>query len=85
MEGYGVVLAEDGSVDEAATDAVRERQRAERGDAPAFDFGPSLEDVVARCKEETGLDAPIPATPLRWSPLEPGDEALARVRAGDGV
>ena len=32
-----------------------------------------------------GLDAPIPATPLRWSPLEPGDEALARVRAGDGV
>ena len=28
---------------------------------------------------------PVPATPLRWSPLEPGDEALARVRAGDGI
>ena len=81
-EGYGVVLADDGSVDEEATSAERDRQRAERGDAPAFDFGPSLEDVIASCKEETGLDAPIPATPLRWSPLEPGDEALARVRAG---
>ena len=44
-EGYGVVLADDGSVDEAATEAERERQRTERGDAPAFDFGPPLEDV----------------------------------------
>ena len=31
--GYGVVLAEDGTVDEAATEAERARQRAERGDA----------------------------------------------------
>ena len=37
------------------------------------------------CEEETGLKPPVPATPLRWSPLEPGDEALARVRAGDGI
>ena len=84
-EGYGVVLADDGSVDEDATSAERDRQRTERGDAPAFDFGPSLEEVMERCKDETGLDAPTPATPLRWSPLEPGDDALARVRAGDGV
>ena len=27
----------------------------------------------------------MPAKPLRWSPLEPGDDALARVRAGDGI
>jgi hypothetical protein len=27
----------------------------------------------------------VPAKPLRWSPLEPGDEALARVRAGDEI
>ena len=58
---------------------------AERGDAPAFDFGPPLEDVIANCEDETGLDAPTPATPLRWSPLEDGGDALARVRAGDGV
>jgi N-methylhydantoinase B len=84
-EGYGVVLADDGSVDEAATEAERERQRTERGEAPAFDFGPPLEEVIARCKEETGLEPPQPATPLRWSPLEPGEDALARVRAGDGI
>ena len=41
--------------------------------------------LLARCEEETGLEPPMPATPLRWSPLEPGDEALARVRAGDGI
>ena len=84
-EGYGVVLADDGSVDEAATEAERERQRTERGDALAFDFGPPLEDVIANCETETGLAPPQPATPLRWSPLEPGEEALARVRAGDGM
>ena len=84
-EGYGVVLADDGSVDADATTSERDRQRSERGDAPAFDFGPSLEEVLASCKAETGLDAPTPATPLRWSPLEAGDEALARVRTGDGV
>ena len=50
-----------------------------------FDFGPPLEETLARCKEETGLEPPTPAKPLRWSPLEPGDEALARVRAGDGM
>ena len=43
---------------------------AERGDAPAFDFGPSLEDTLAACEAETGLPAPRRATPLRWSPLE---------------
>jgi N-methylhydantoinase B len=84
-DGYGVVLADDGTVDEPATEAERDRQRTERGDAPAFDFGPDLDQVIARCKEETGLDAPTPATPLRWSPLESAEDALARVRAGDEV
>ena len=83
--GYGVVLNEDGSADEQATEAERARQREERGEALSFDFGPPLEEVLARCKEETGLDPPTPAKPLRWSPLEPGDEALARVRAGDDM
>jgi N-methylhydantoinase B len=84
-EGYGVVLADDGSVDEAATDAERQRQREERGEPLAFDFGASLEETIANCVEETGLEPPTPAKPLRWSPLEPGDQALARVRAGDGI
>ena len=56
----------------------------ERGEPPAFDFGASLEETIARCKEETGLEPPTPAKPLRWSPLEDGTEALARVREREG-
>jgi N-methylhydantoinase B len=82
---YGVVLQDDGSADVEATEAERARQRDERGDALPFDFGPPLEQALARCKEETGLEPPVPAKPLRWSPLEPGEAALARVRAGDGI
>jgi N-methylhydantoinase B len=85
LRAYGVVLRDDGSVDADGTETERARQREERGDAMAFDFGPPLDEVLSRCVEETGLEAPRPATPLRWSPLEPGDEALARVRAGDGI
>ena len=81
LAGYGVVVADDGTADEAATEAERARQRAERGEAPSFDFGPSLEDVLANCKAETGLEPPTPARPLRWSPLEPSDR---RARAGPG-
>ena len=75
----------DGTVDEAATEAERSRQREERGDALAFDFGPSLEQTLANCKDETGLEPPTPATPLRWSPLESGESALQRVRAADAA
>ena len=58
---------------------------AERGEALDFDFGPPLEEVLANCKEETGLEPPTPAKPLRWSPLEDGAEALARMREREGV
>jgi len=80
-----VILNADGTADLEATEADRERQRTERGEALAFDFGPPLEDALASCLEETGLEPPVPAKPLRWSPLEPGDEALTRVRTGDGI
>ena len=85
LASYGVVIAGDGTADADATDAERERQRTERGEALAFDFGPSLEDVLANCKAETGLEPPVPAKPLRWSPLEDGVEALARMREREGV
>jgi N-methylhydantoinase B len=84
-EGYGVVIGDDGQADEAATEAERARQRQERGDALDFDYGPPLGELLLRCKEETGLDPPTLAQPLRWSPLEPGEEALARVREGDDM
>jgi N-methylhydantoinase B len=72
---YGVIVG-----DAEATEAERARQRAERGDAQAFDFGPPLDDVLARCEEETGLPAPQKAKPLRWSPLESRESALERAR-----
>ncbi len=84
-EGYGVVMNADGTADEAATETERERQRAERGDALFFDFGPPLEEVLASCKAETGLEPPIPATPLKWSALEDGAEAQKRVREKDNL
>ncbi|MFQ5426982.1 MAG: hypothetical protein ACE5EV_07870, partial [Gaiellales bacterium] len=78
-------LGEDGVADLEATESERERQRQERGPAQPFDFGPPLEQLLATCREETGLEPPTPARPLRWSPLEDSDAALARVRAGDGI
>jgi N-methylhydantoinase B len=84
-EGYGVVLAEDGSVDVSATAEERAQQREDRGPALAFDFGPPLEQLLETCEAETGLAPPTPATPLRWSPLEDGAEALAKVRSHDDL
>jgi len=72
---YGVIVG-----DADATAAERERQRAERGDALAFDFGPSVADALASCEAETGLPAPVTAKALRWSPLEDRESALARAR-----
>jgi N-methylhydantoinase B len=60
---YGVVIAADGSVDGAATEALRSQLRDERGPIEVFDFGPDLETLRARCEAETGLSAPRPP---RW-------------------
>jgi N-methylhydantoinase B len=85
LAGYGVVVGEDGTADVEATEKERERQRAERGDPLAFDFGPPLDEVLANCLDETGLEPPKPATQQRWSPIEDGAEVLARVREREGV
>ena len=72
---YGVVVA-DGAVDAGATDALRTTLRAERGDLPLFNYGPPIEELRARCRAETGLDAPLP--PLRRpAPVAAPELALA--------
>jgi N-methylhydantoinase B len=58
-ERYGVVVDERGQVDVAATRVRRERLRAERSERRVFDAGPPLEELRARCLEETGLPAPV--------------------------
>jgi N-methylhydantoinase B len=57
---YGVVVDESGRLDEAGTEELRTRLRAERpAELPVFDMGPGLDEILARCEEETGLPAPV--------------------------
>lgn len=60
---YGVVIAND-AVDQDATEALRAKLIDVRGPVQLFDRGGSVEELKARCLEETGL--PAPATPT-WS------------------
>ena len=51
---YGVVVG-----DRTATEALRAEMRAARpAELPVFDIGPPIEELLARCEEETGLPAP---------------------------
>ncbi len=59
-KAYGVVIADDGSVDAAATEALRTDMRTTRGPIEVFDFGPDLDTLRANCLEDTGLPAPVP-------------------------
>ncbi len=57
---YGVVLTEQGLVDGGATESLRAQLRSGRpSPLPVFDMGPGLDEILARCEEETGLPAPI--------------------------
>ena len=57
-ERYGVVLNDDLSVDEKATEQLRARLSAERGEPQMFDRGGTIEELKARAFEETGLQPP---------------------------
>ena len=59
---YGVVIAADGSVDAAATDALRAKLREQRGEPGLFDFGGTIDEIKARCKAETHLEPPAAPT-----------------------
>ena len=56
---YGVVLTLDGSVDNEATQALREKLNAERGESSLFNFGGTIEEIKARCQKETHLETPV--------------------------
>ena len=65
---YGVVCdPETSEVDEEATRVLRQRMKESRGETLTFDFGPPLQELLARCKEETGLEPPTaPSLPPGW-------------------
>ena len=57
---YGVAIAADGSVDEAATAKLRDEMRAAGTSGELFDRGGSIDELRERCEAETGLPAPRP-------------------------
>lgn len=54
---YGVVIV-DGAVEVKQTTALRAALSEKRGATQLFDFGGTIEEIKARCLEETGLPAP---------------------------
>lgn len=56
---YGVVVDEDGTVDEEATSVLRARMRQGRpSPLPVFNYGPSLDALRESCQTDTGRPAP---------------------------
>ena len=56
---YGVVVSEDGVVDEAATSKLRAKMAKARGAVQLFDRGfTSMDELKGRCEAETTLPAP---------------------------
>jgi N-methylhydantoinase B len=75
---YGVVLDENLRVDVKATQALREEMARKRGPSRMFDFGGSIEELKARCKEETGFDPPVSPTFATW--VRSRQQKLARLQ-----
>jgi len=55
---YGVVMNDDLTVDTAATDVLRKEMAEARGEVSLFDRGGTIEELKARCLEETGHPPP---------------------------
>jgi N-methylhydantoinase B len=55
---YGVVLDTLGNINQAATTSLRNEMAANRKELPLFDFGGTIEEIKARCLEETGMEPP---------------------------
>jgi len=63
---YGVVLNGEYSVNETATAALRQTMASERGEVELFNFGGKVEELKARCKDETHLDPPKTPVFQKW-------------------
>ena len=57
---YGVICDEEGRLDLAGTDRLRETMRNESRSNALFDRGGTIEELRERCEAETGLPAPKP-------------------------
>jgi N-methylhydantoinase B len=61
-KSYGVVINDDFSIDETATDALRVEMAPTIKTEQIFNLGPSMNELRANCFKETGLEAPIQPT-----------------------
>ncbi len=59
---YGVILNEAGKIDDKATGDLRAEMASRRDDSVLFSRGGTIEEIKARCEDETGL--PAPAMPV---------------------
>ncbi len=55
---YGVVI-DNGSLNDTETQRLRATLKEQRGEVSLFDRGGTIEEIKAKAKEETGLDAPV--------------------------
>ncbi|MDO6475197.1 hydantoinase B/oxoprolinase family protein [Alteromonas sp. 1_MG-2023] len=60
-KAYGVII-ENGAVNEAATTDLRATLTATRGEVSMFSHGGTIEEIKARCLEETHIPAPVTPT-----------------------
>ena len=66
-ENYGVVLRKDLSINKGATVKLRAEKSKARGKVKLFDKGfSSIKELKARCKDETGLEAPADPKFQKW-------------------
>ncbi|MFT5133257.1 MAG: N-methylhydantoinase B, partial [Gammaproteobacteria bacterium] len=55
---YGVIIKDNGDVDTTATEKLRSELSTQRGEPEMFNFGGTIEEIKARCLEETHLPPP---------------------------
>ena len=84
IQDYGVVLTESLEVDAAATETKRAEIATARGQVKDFDFGPSLEELVATAQEQTGLPAPQKPQPVKWAVAKTQRRAQLEATNGNG-
>jgi N-methylhydantoinase B len=63
---YGVVLHQDLTVDQRATEELRRKLTGDRREIKLFNTGGTVEELKARCKAETYLDPPETPRFQKW-------------------
>jgi N-methylhydantoinase B len=83
---YGVVLTASLEIDAAATEKRRAELAEARGEVKGFDYGPSLEELMAGAEAQTGLPAPRKPQPVKWAMAKAARRAAqANANGGNGV